>query len=248
VPVVSAPPPLPPAAIPGRVSPGARLGRNWIGLVVGLAAGSLVGYLVLAALRQTPTGVGMLLALGAVAAAWVLRRRRAEPARRTPATAASPSQEPVSVGRDRELDRGVRDIRRTDRGFDAARFAGYAAMTFRDVQRAGMARDAPALRDRVTPAMYVELEARDDRLRASGRSIRVEAVDVTAEVTEAWQDGDRDYVTACVSGSMQSHTVDDATGQVVDGAPAVPVPVDVFLTFTRPAGLNFWMLSLIQET
>jgi predicted lipid-binding transport protein (Tim44 family) len=95
--------------------------------------------------------------------------------------------------------------------------------------------------------MYVELEARGDRLRTSGRSARVAAVDVTAEVTEAWQDGDRDYVTAYVAGSMQSHTVDDATGQVVDGSPAVPVSVEAFLTFTRPAGLNFWMLSLIQE-
>lgn len=70
---------------------------------------------------------------------------------------------------------------------------------------------------------------------------------VSAEVTEAWQDGDRDYVTAYVGGSMQSHTVDDATGQVVDGVPARPVPVAAFLTFTRPAGLNFWKLSVIQE-
>lgn len=120
-------------------------------------------------------------------------------------------------------------------------------MMFRDVQSAGMARDAGALRDRVTPAMYVELEARGDRLRASGRSARVTAVEVTSEVTEAWQEGNRDYVTAYVAGSMQSYTVDDATGQVVDGSPAWPVPVEAFLTFTRPAGLNFWMLSLIQE-
>jgi predicted lipid-binding transport protein (Tim44 family) len=45
---------------------------------------------------------------------------------------------------------------------------------------------------------------------------------------------------------MLSHTVDDATGKVVDGRPATPMPVQAFLTFTRPAGLNFWMLSIIQ--
>ena len=66
-------------------------------------------------------------------------------------------------------------------------------------------------------------------------------------MTEAWQDGNRDYVTAYVAGSMQSHTVDDATGQVVDGSPTLPVAVAAFLTFLRPAGLNFWTLSLIQE-
>jgi predicted lipid-binding transport protein (Tim44 family) len=120
-------------------------------------------------------------------------------------------------------------------------------MMFRDVQRAGVAGDAGALRDRVTPAMLVELEARCHRLRVIGRSVRVTEVEVTAEVTEVWQDGDRDYVTAYVAGSMRSHTVDDATGQVVDGVLPLPVPVAAFLTFTRPAGLNFWMLSVIQE-
>ena len=118
--------------------------------------------------------------------------------------------------------------------------------TFRDVQSAAIARDPSALRDRVTPAMFVELAARGDRLRAGGRSIRVEAVDVTSEVTEAWHDDRRDYVPVYVAGSMRSHTVDDATGRTVEGAPTRPVPVEAFLTFTRPAGLNFWMLSLIQ--
>ena len=95
--------------------------------------------------------------------------------------------------------------------------------------------------------MYAELEARCDHLLTSGRLPRVEAVELTSEVTEAWQDGNRDYVTAYVAGSMQSHTLDDAAGQLVDGSPGLPVPVEAFLTFTRPAGLNFWMLSLIQQ-
>jgi predicted lipid-binding transport protein (Tim44 family) len=247
VPVVCVSPPSPRAAVALPAAPRAQRGRDWIGLVASLAAGSLLGHLVLAALRQEPVGTLVLQAVGAVAAVWFVLRRRAKLAREAPATVAPPAPEPPPLVRDQDLDRGVRDIRRTDRGFDAARFAGYAAMTFRDVQSAGMARDASALRDRVTPAMYVELAARGHRLRASGQSTPVTAVDVTAEVTEAWQDGDRDYVTACVAGSMQSHTVDEATGRVVDGSPALPVPVEAFLTFTRPAGLNFWMLSLIQE-
>jgi predicted lipid-binding transport protein (Tim44 family) len=140
----------------------------------------------------------------------------------------------------------VADIRRADPGFDAARFAGYAGMTFRDVQSAATAGNVIGLRQRVTPAMYVELEARGHRLRSSGQSVRVAAVEVSAEVTEAWQESHQDYVTAYVAGSMLRHTIDDATGKVVDGSPAKPVAIEAFLTFTRPAGLNFWMLSLIQ--
>lgn len=212
-----------------------------------LAAGLLLGHLVLAALRLELIGAGVGAALlAAVAVVWVFRRPRAKSGERAPAVPVPSTPESPSPVRETDLDRGIRDIRRTDRGFDAARFAGYAAMMFRDVQRAGMAGDASALRDRVTPAMYSELEAHGERLRTSGRSVGVAAVDVTAEVTEAWQDGNRDYVTACVAGSMQRHTVDAATGRVVVGSPAVPVPVEAFLTFTRPAGLSFWMLSLIQ--
>jgi predicted lipid-binding transport protein (Tim44 family) len=174
-------------------------------------------------------------------------RRRARPDRRAQAVAAPPTGEPPSPVRETDLDQGVREIRRTDRGFDPARFAGYAAMMFREVQSAGMARDVSALRERVTPAMYGELAAHAERLRRSGRSPRVAEADVTAEVTQAWQDGHRDYVTAYVAGPMQSHTFDETTGQVVDDPPARLVSVAAFLTFTRPAGLNFWMLSLIQE-
>jgi len=246
---VCEPPPI--AIAPLASAPRPHHGRRWVETGAGFAAGFLLGHLVLTGLLHEAIRAGLgavlLLAVGTAAAMWCLFRRRAERRWRAPAVVRPPTQEPPSPAPDTDLDRGVRDIRRTDRGFDATRFAGYAAMMFRDVQSAGMARDARALRDRVTPTMYVELEARGDRLRASGRSACVAAVEVTSEVTEAWQDGNRDYVTAYVAGSMQSHTVDDATGQVVDGSPTLPVAVAAFLTFLRPAGLNFWTLSLIQE-
>jgi predicted lipid-binding transport protein (Tim44 family) len=246
---VCEPSPSPPVAVVRPAPSRPHSGRDWIGPVAGLAAGFVLGHLLMGAPRPESIGLGVgavvLQALGVAAAMCFLLRRRAQPGRRAPVVAVPPTQAPPAVP-DTDLDQGVRDIRRSDRGFDAARFAGYAAMMFRDVQTAGVAGDVGALRDRVTPAMRVELEARRDRLRASGRSVRVAEVNVTAEVTEAWQDGDRDYVTAYVAGSMQSRTVDDATGQVVDGSPARPAPVAAFLTFTRPAGLNFWMLSLVQ--
>jgi predicted lipid-binding transport protein (Tim44 family) len=248
-PVVAVLSPAPPAAVtpPVVVLPPVR--SSWIGPVVGLAVGLLVGRLVSAALQRPAGDIGVeAVVLAAVAmiaaAAWLRFRRDATPAPRLPVVPIAAAPVPARV--DTDLDRGVRDIRRTDRGFDVARFAGYAGMTFRDVQSARMARDAGGLRDRLTSAMYVELDAGCDGLRTSGRSARVAEVDVRPEVTEAWQDGNRDYVTAYVAGSMLSHTVDDATGKVVDGRPATPMPVQAFLTFTRPAGLNFWMLSIIQ--
>jgi predicted lipid-binding transport protein (Tim44 family) len=144
------------------------------------------------------------------------------------------------------FDRGVRDIRRTDPGFDPARFAGYAAMVFRDAQGAWMTRDIGSLRARVTPEMYGALQAQCDRLRNTGQTNRVERIEITAQITEAWQNSGRDYVTAYIGGSIVDYTVDEVNDGLVRGSRTIPRTIEEFWTFTRPAGLNFWMLSAIQ--
>ena len=224
--------------------------RAWMAPVAGLAAGGLLARLLFGELQQQASGIGVgeLMLVGALVllvTGLVLRRRAKLPRLAAAAVVPPPRVEPPPVP-PLDLDRGVGVIRRADRGFDPARFAGYAAMMFRDVEGARMARDAGRLRDRLTPEMYVELLAFCEGLRTAGRSVRFDDVDVRAETTEAWQDGDRDYVTAYVAGSMLSHTLEDATGHVVEGSRTKPGAVEAFLTFTRPAGLNFWMLSVIQ--
>jgi predicted lipid-binding transport protein (Tim44 family) len=222
-------------------------------VLAGVVAGGLIGGLL--------CGVGHgvvitdLVLAGAIVLLMVLRRRRA-------ATAASPcaladvssAVEKPSLGAaagppdgDSRLDRGVRDIRGTDPGFDPNRFAGYAAMTFRDTQSARMARDVGSLRDRVTSEMHCRLQAQYDRLRSAGQTPRVEQIDILAEVSEAWQESGRDYVTAYISGSLVDYAIDQTNGIVIAGSRTHPRPVEEFWTFTRPAGLNFWMLSMIQH-
>jgi predicted lipid-binding transport protein (Tim44 family) len=147
---------------------------------------------------------------------------------------------------DSGLERGLRDIRRTDPGFDPSRFVGYAGMLFRDAQSAWMTRDFASLRERVTLEMYGALQAQCTRLRSAHRVNRVTEIEITAVVTEAWQESGRDYVTAHIGGSMVDYTVDEASGSLVDGSRTIPRDVEEFWTFARPAGLNFWMLSAIQ--
>jgi predicted lipid-binding transport protein (Tim44 family) len=144
------------------------------------------------------------------------------------------------------LDQGIRDIRRTDPGFDPTRFAGYTGMVFRDAQAAWTTQDIHAVRDRVTPEMYVELQAQCSRLRKIGQADRVERIEITAEITEAWQESGRDYATANIDGSIVDYTVDEVTHSLIHGSRTVPRHIEEFWTFTRPAGLNFWMLSAIQ--
>jgi hypothetical protein len=252
--VVDTPSPLPPLVGLPRQTSRAGSASSWLPAwmlpLAGLAVGSLIARLWLGEIRHAATaiGAGEVLLFGAVLvfAVRLALRRWAKPRSVTATNAlARLMPEPPPV-RPTQLDRGVREIRRTDRGFDPARFAGYAGMMFRDVENARVAREAGPLRDRLTPEMYADLVAFCAGLRTSGRSLRLADVEVSSETTEAWQDGDRDYVTAYVAGAMLSHTIEDATGKVVAGSPTKPTAVEAFLTFTRPAGLNFWMLSLIQ--
>ena len=244
-------PPAPPIAVaaPARRP---RTASERMGTVVGLLIGCLIGLLLGELHRASEAGgaaVGALVVIAgaAVFAVRFVRRRRAMPQPMTaPPVVMPPAEHEPPPAPCTDLDRGVRDIREADRGFDPTRFAGYAAMVFRDVQSAMTTRDTQALRDRLTPDMYRELHALCDGFRATRRSHRVKEVDIHPEVTEAWQDGDRDYVTAYIAGSMLDYTVDEATGALVGGSAATPRPIEQFLTFTRPAGLNFWMLSAIQ--
>ena len=239
----------PPAPRASRMGWAWRHGPTWLTAIGAVVISALLARLVIGAPydQRGGLGVGGLVLVGAVVVLVMRRvlRRGATSPFVAAAGAPPPREEPPAPPTD--LERGIDAIRRADRGFDPAAFAGYAGMMFRDVEAAFGTRDAGSLRDRLTPEMHAELQTFCDGLRTAGRSVRVDEVDVGARVTEAWQDGDRDYVTACVVGSILGHVVDDATRAVVSGSRKTPSAVTAFLTFTRPAGLNFWRLSLIQE-
>jgi predicted lipid-binding transport protein (Tim44 family) len=176
----------------------------------------------------------VLLAGAIVALRTLVRRWRAAPGPPIEVAADGPSPlgtvpSPVTAGSapggDARLDSGLRDIRRTDPGFDPSRFVGYAAMTFRDVQRASATGQIAALRDRVTPEMYGRLQAQGDRPRPAAEPRHVEHTEAVAEIREAWQESGHDYVKALIRGPL----------------------IEESWTFTRPAGLNFWMLSAIER-
>ena len=135
-----------------------------------------------------------------------------------------------------------------DPKFDPSRFTGYIERVFRNTHAARMTRDVDSLRDRVTPELYGELQAQRDRLRRLGHAGHVEQIEIRAQVTEAWHEEGRDYVTAYIAGTMLNYTVDELMGTVVEGSETILQSVEAFWTFTRPGGLNPWMLSAIQTS
>ena len=103
------------------------------------------------------------------------------------------------------------------------------------------------IRDHLGSEIFASLQAQCDRLRADKQTNRMEKIDVRgADVTEAWQESGQDYVTVRLAGSMLDYTVDDGTGNVVDGSRSTPSDFDEYWTITRPVGPNHWKLSAIQ--
>ena len=146
-----------------------------------------------------------------------------------------------------DLERGLGHIRQMDGSFDPASVVAWARGTYLDVQTALKSRQLSSLRDRLAPEIYAELQAQCDHLRSARQTNVVERIDIRrADITEAWQETGRDYLTIYFASSMLDYTIDDATGAVAAGSKSTPQDVEEFWTFTRPVGRHPWQLSAIQ--
>jgi predicted lipid-binding transport protein (Tim44 family) len=152
-------------------------------------------------------------------------------------------QEPPAAVDD--LERGVSHIRQMDGAFDPAGLASDAAQTFVAVQAAVTAGDMTPLGPRLTSEMLQRLQMQCTELRRSGHTNHIERIQIDrTEVTEAWQERGRDYVTVLLAGSLVDYTT-DAAGAVVSGG-RTPERFEEYWTFTRAVGPNAWTLTAIQ--
>jgi predicted lipid-binding transport protein (Tim44 family) len=148
-----------------------------------------------------------------------------------------------------DLERGIAHIRTLDPGFDPPAMADHARRVYFVVQQAIGMRELAGVREYLTPEMLTVLQAQCDRLLSARQTNRVERLDIRrAEVSEAWQESGQDYLTVLIAASMLDYTVDDASGNVVDGSRTSSQDIEDFWTFTRPVGSNPWKLAAIQST
>ncbi len=160
-----------------------------------------------------------------------------------------PAAPPQStIFREPDLERGLEYIRQMDPGFEEGRLQEACTDLFFKVQAAWGNRDLEPIRAILTQEMYSQLSEDVERLKKERRINRLENIAVrSVELTEAWQERGQDYVTVRFLANLLDYTVDEGTGQVVEGSRTDPVKFEEFWTFTRPVGPNRWQLSAINQ-
>jgi predicted lipid-binding transport protein (Tim44 family) len=147
-----------------------------------------------------------------------------------------------------ETGEGLSHIRQMDPGFDEHRFSDNVMDIFFKVQGAWMNRDLSSVSNLLTDEMRGIMQADLDGLIREKRVNRLENIAVrNVEVSEAWQESGKDFITALIYANLLDYTTDDSTGAVVAGSKTDPVKFEEYWTFTRPVGNNPWKLAAINQ-
>jgi predicted lipid-binding transport protein (Tim44 family) len=160
----------------------------------------------------------------------------------------TPQTQPMEPQRDWDLEQGLSYIRQMDPGFDEARFQDQCLDAFFKVQGAWANRDMTPIRNLLTEEMFQILQGDAERMKAQKQVNRLDNIAVrSVDISEAWQESGRDYITVRVYANLLDYTVDETSGQVISGSKTDPVKFEEYWTFTRQVGNYPWQLSAIQQ-
>jgi predicted lipid-binding transport protein (Tim44 family) len=117
-----------------------------------------------------------------------------------------------------------------------------------EVQDAFGREDYGALRERTTPEVMSYLAEELSQNATHNRRNDVSDLRLLrSDVSEAWREGDTDYVTVAMNYESKDVMRDRQTGQIVEGDPGRATQTTELWTFVRRPG-EPWKVSAIQET
>jgi predicted lipid-binding transport protein (Tim44 family) len=188
---------------------------------------------------------------------WFIKRRRSEVSAGTSyrdssamdgGRTAAPMTAYEPEARESDVETGLRHIRQMDPRFDERDFTDGSMDRFFQIQGAWANRDMSGIRNLLTDEMYKTLQEEADQLRTKQRINRLDNIAVrSVDITEIWQEGGADFITAKIYANLLDYTTDERTGEVVSGSRTEPVKFQEYWTFTRPVGENPWKLSAIHQ-
>jgi predicted lipid-binding transport protein (Tim44 family) len=160
----------------------------------------------------------------------------------------SPQYTPVGETPAINNDIDYRSLTMMDRSFDSDRFLKTAQDIFFKVQGAWNKQDTAALRSLCGSELMQTWEQELNNLRARGQQNKMENIALReSEITEAWTENGQDFITVRLHANLLDYTVDQKSGNVVNGNNSDPIEFQEYWTFTRPVGPNPWKLTAVQQ-
>jgi predicted lipid-binding transport protein (Tim44 family) len=159
-------------------------------------------------------------------------------------TVPSPAQAP-----DQSVEAGIGYIQSMDARFNPADFKEWVQDLFFKIQAAWGNQDLGTLAPFLAPEIKALFSQDLEGQKARGQVNRLENIAVrSVDITEAWQEEGKDYITILFYANLLDYLEDKKTGTVVSGSKTEPVKFREYWTFTRPVGgQGNWQLSAIQQ-
>lgn len=243
---------------PGAPSQTGSFGR---GLAGGLLGGALGGMLFGSMFGGSGGGMGLLPILLLAGVGYFLYRKFSRPSQTNswqgnqPRTSfgagagggfAAPAgpPPPPPLGLEDTVAEGVAEIQRTDRAFDPKYFLEVASDVFFQVQAGWMRRDLQSYRHLLGDQLAAEYETQFEEMRRLGHINKLESIAVRkVEISAAGSDGREDFVTVFFTANLLDYTVNEKTGDLVEGSMTMPVKFEEEWTWGRPVGTQNWKLE-----
>jgi predicted lipid-binding transport protein (Tim44 family) len=145
------------------------------------------------------------------------------------------------------LEEGFSQIRETDRNFDPSYFKEVASDVFFQVQAGWMRRDLDSYRHLLGEQLAGEYAGHFAEMRSKGHINKLESIAVrNLEIVQAGSENGEDFVTVLFSANLLDYTVDDKSGELVDGSMTSPIKFNEEWTWARPVGTEEWKLEGIK--
>jgi len=142
---------------------------------------------------------------------------------------------------------GLTQIRRTDPGFDETYFLEVASDVFFQIQAGWAGRDLSTYRHLLGDQLAAEYAHHFDEMRAAGRVNKLDNVTVrSVEIVAAGSRDGEDFITVQFTAALLDYTIDELSGEVVDGSRTNPVKFAEHWTWARTVGTENWRLEGID--
>jgi predicted lipid-binding transport protein (Tim44 family) len=259
-------PGAPSSGMSNRSTPNApSMGSPMLRGLAGGLAGGFLGSMLFSGLGHGASGSGgggggigfleiLLLGIGGFLLFRFIRNRKKtapqlQQANYTPPPYSQDPYPPQAPASDQTVEAGIAHIQSMDARFNPADFKEWVQDLFFKIQAAWTNQDLGPLTPFLAPEIKGMFSQDLEGQKTRGQVNRLENIAVrSVDITEAWQEEGKDYITILFFANLLDYLEDKKTGAVVSGSKTEPVKFREYWTFTRPVGgQGTWLLSAIQQ-